>query len=144
VLGLLGACVLLITMRQNVRLLLLQHQISELRLQRASLRRDLQERGYFIAARTQFERMAPEIQELQLGSAASDQVLSLAALPEVAPPDRSLSRAVLDFLAGIGEVRAAHAPAGAGAAPEPAPPDAASDASADPDDADLATSGGLW
>jgi hypothetical protein len=136
-LGLAVSSVLLLTMRQDVRLHLLENRIATLRLDRLSLQRDLEERGRAIAARVDFTRMAPEIQALQLGSASSEQVLALTQLPAAVEEKRTFAGAILRKLSDLGEVRAAY-PASR-SKPTPAP-----DAPTDPEPEGIPESGGLW
>jgi hypothetical protein len=137
--GVAVSCVLLLSMRQNLRMHLLQHQISEMRVQRLALQRDLEERGQAIASRTEFARMAPEIATLELGSASSGQVLALAQLPVTVVEKRTLAGTVMQYLSGIGEVRAAYP----GSRPKPASaPEAESAREAEPEG--IPEHGGLW
>jgi hypothetical protein len=137
--GLAISCVLLLSMRQNLRMHMLQHEISEMRLKRVALQRDLEVRGAAIATRTEFARMAPEIATLKLGSASSGQVLALAQLPVAVEEKRTLSGSVLQYLSGIGEVRAAYPASRPKAAPAPETDDARE---AEPEG--IPEHGGLW
>jgi hypothetical protein len=137
--GVAVSCVLLLSMRQNLRMHLLQHQISEMRTQRLALQRDLEERGQAIASRTEFARMAPEIATLKLGSASSGQVLALAQLPVTVVEKRTLAGTVVQYLSGIGEVRAAYP----GSRPKPvSAPETENARKAEPEG--IPEHGGLW
>lgn len=137
--GLAVFCVLLLTMRQDLRLRLLENRIATLRVERLTLERELEERGRGIASRTEFVRIKPEILALQLGSASTRQVLALAQVPTVVAEKRTLPGSVLQYLSALGEVRAAY-PA---RQPEPAPaPVAPPVAESEPEG--IPETGGLW
>lgn len=129
-------CVLLLTMRQDLRLHLLEKRIATLRTERLTLQRELEERDRGIATRTEFVRIRPEIQALQLGSASTQQVLALAQVPVVVEAKRTLPGTVLQYLTDLGEVRAAY-PARQPKA-EPAPVEPVAEPEGFPE------TGGLW
>jgi hypothetical protein len=139
VVGLALSSVLLLTMRQDVHRHLLENRIATLRGDRLALQRALEERGYAIAARTDFSRMAPEIQALRLGAASSKQVLALAQLPVAVEAKRTLPRSILQRLTDLGEVRADD-PA-ARVKPTPAPEEKADSGTGAEESSG---SGGLW
>jgi len=130
-------CVLLLTMRQDLQVRLLEKRIATLRADRLTLRRELEERDRGIAARTEFARIRPEIQALQLGAASTQQVLALAQVPVVVEEKRTLPGTVLQYLANLGEVRAAY-PARHAPPPVPVKP------AAEPEPEGFPETGGLW
>jgi hypothetical protein len=132
-------CVLLLTMRQDLRLRLLENRIATLRAERLTLERELEERGRGIASRIEFVRIKPEILALRLGSASTQQVLALAQVPVVEEEKRTLPGAVLQYLSDLGEVRAAYPARRPAPAPAPVTPP-----ESEPETEGFPETGGLW
>jgi len=132
-------CVLLLTMRQDLRLRLMENRIATLRAERLTLERELEERDRGIASRTEFVRIKPEILALQLGSASTRQVLALAQVQTAVAEKRTLPGSVLQYLSKLGEVRAAY-PA---RQPEPVPAPV-TPPETKPEPEGIPATGGLW
>ncbi len=101
-------------MRQDLRLHILQKQISDLQTDRGDLQRELTERGRGVAERLQFGQILPQAREQGLTSASAKQILTLTMEPQPAESRRTWPQNVLAKLSQMGEVRAANVRVGEG------------------------------